>query len=191
MMLGEAPKAGQPVPAYEYGAIVEGNLCYDNGARGICVTWSDNVTIRYNTLYKNCRCQIEGTMFGDMGVYTGNNTRIYDNIVWAGNFARQALVAGTAHQFPSAKTHVTAVNNVFFGGPVELLRDCGTATGTVVADPMFVAAGIDPATADFHLKPGSPAIGKADGEPAPSPDLGGLSRPSKPKGDLGAYAFPR
>ena len=180
-------KAGQPIPAYEYGALVEGNLCFDNGARGICVTYSDNVTIRYNTLYKNCRNKLEGTMFGDLGVYTGDNTRVFGNIVYAGNFARQAFVAGAT--FPSSKTHVIAANNIFFGGPVQLLGNCGTDTGSILGDPMFVAPGIDPATADFHLRPDSPAIGKGQGSPPPTPDLSGNVRQGTATWDLGAYAF--
>jgi parallel beta-helix repeat protein len=164
-------KAGQPTPPYEYGALVEGNLCYDNGARGVCVTFSDNVTIRCNTLYHNCRNHLEGTMFGDLGVYTGDNCRIVDNIVAAGNFARQALVAGTVH--PGARTRITASHNLLSGGPVLLVGDCGTVSATIDADPRFVAPGIDPATADFHLRPGSPAIGAADGG-----------------GQLGAYGLP-
>jgi len=180
-------KAGQPMPPYKYGALVEGNVCYDNGARGICVTFSDNVTIRYNTLYNNCRNANEGTMFGDLGIYTGDNTQVYDNIVYAGNFARQSFMAGTAHAFPEARTRVTAANNLFFGGPVVLFKDCGAITGTINADPLFVRPGIDPATADFHLQPASPAKGKAEGEPAPTPDVGGKERESAGKGNMGAY----
>lgn len=180
-------KAGHPMPPYQYGALVEGNVCYDNGARGICVTFSDNVTIRYNTLYMNCRNANEGTMFGDLAIYTGDNTQVYGNIVYAGNFARQSFMAGTAHNFPEAKTRVTAANNLFFGGPVVLFKDCGTVTGTITADPLFLLPGIDPATADFHLQPGSPAVGKAKGEAPPLPDLGGKERGGAGKWNLGAY----
>ncbi len=54
----DASLRGQPIPAYTHGAIVEGNICFDNGGRGIHVLNSDNVVVRFNTLYKNLRAAI-------------------------------------------------------------------------------------------------------------------------------------
>ena len=38
---------------YTFPTLVDGNVVYNNGGKGIAVHWSDNVTIRNNTAYHN------------------------------------------------------------------------------------------------------------------------------------------
>ena len=55
------------------------------------------------------------------------------------------------------------------------------------ADPKLVNPSADPLAANFRLQPGSPAIGAADGAPAPPTDLDGGARPGGHANALGAY----
>ena len=46
-------QGGSSFEVYQYPTLVEGNLVYGNGAKGIQVVWSDNVTVLNNTAYHN------------------------------------------------------------------------------------------------------------------------------------------
>jgi hypothetical protein len=56
-------------------------------------------------------------------------------------------------------------------------------TGTVTRDPLFVS----PATGDFRLSSGSPAIDVGTTRGAPDHDLDGYLRPQGAGVDIGAY----
>jgi len=99
-----------------------------------------------------------------------------------------------------ARTGVTELtNNIVFGNDqdLETFAEIGFAAifrnnligsgqftglrGNFSADPLFVA----PNSGDFHLRPGSPALGRGAVLPAPTHDIGGVARGYYP--DLGAY----
>ncbi len=74
---------GQP-GGYFHPSLVENNLVFNNGGRGIHLLHADNVTIRSNTLYHNNYELSKYYGFGwngDLSVSDGNNTKIYNNIV--------------------------------------------------------------------------------------------------------------
>ena len=65
------------------------------------------------------------------------------------------------------------------------LADPPSGEHNISADPMFV----DPATGDYRLLPGSPAINAGDNSYAPSFDFAGTPRPQGLIVDIGAYEF--
>ncbi|MDQ3814963.1 MAG: right-handed parallel beta-helix repeat-containing protein, partial [Armatimonadota bacterium] len=79
-------------------------------------------------------------------------------------------------------TYVVRAHNLYFGGNIAPIM----GTNDVIADPQFVAPSTDYTVADFHVKPGSPAIGTGRIEPfSPILDLDGKPRGATP--DKGAY----
>src|SRR4051794_15079544 len=79
-------------------------------------------------------------------------------------------------------THVVYAHNLYFGGNQPPLQ----GEGDRIADPLFVNASTNQAVADFHLKPGSPALGTGHLESfSPILDLDGTPRGAAPS--KGAY----
>ena len=79
-------------------------------------------------------------------------------------------------------TRVIFSHNLYSGGNIAPTL----GVGDVVGDPRFVKPSIDDTLADFHLRPGSPAIGKGTLAPfSPILDLDGKTRGNTPS--EGAY----
>ena len=180
---------------YPHATLVDGNLCYGNGGRGIEAVNSDNVTVRYNTLYHNNQNNLQGTWLqGELQADGTDNFLAEDNIAIAGAHSGwQAAV--TIHSFGATNT-ATLKNNLFFGDPGYAPRELDsfpyvtlTETNTLAVDPQFVLASTNPATANFSLRTGSPAIDAATASPAPNPDLAGTPRPQGAGYERGAYEY--
>ena len=160
-----------PYPAYKSNTLIENNICYDNGARGIHVYSSDNVLVRHNTLYKNQRtASIDD---GELSAYDASNVRFVNNIVFAAA-GKKANGVGNA-------TNVVFERNLYFGSA----NNPNKSVTDIIADPMFVNASVNPAVANFRLKAGSPAIDAALATQSPAVDIIGKTRTSKT--DIGAY----
>ena len=171
---------------YPYNVLVEGNLCYDNGGRGIHVFNSNNVTVRYNTCWHNNRNKLAYSTEhdqGDLNCVFANHVVFQDNISVANPNAW-----GSALSMYGAKD-VTLSHNLLFGPRSSALPENITEDGTLTADPEFVLPSADPAVANFQLKPGSPAIGATDSATAPAIDLLGTRRAQHQANDLGALVF--
>lgn len=65
------------------------------------------------------------------------------------------------------------------------LQGGGGGTGSISADPLFVASGMG----DYHLSAGSPCIDTATSTAAPATDKDGIGRPWGASFDMGAYEF--
>lgn len=181
-------------PSYGFPTLVEGNLVFGNGGKGIQVTWSDHVTVRNNTAYhNNTDPMMSSTWRGEL-----SNAQSSDN-TWVNNIA----VAD-----PSTNSNNTAIGNYSYGG----YKNAGvtwennlTYNGTVGepsvktdgGNPAPSAAGgnqlgvdprfVDPENGDFHLASDSPAINGGTGAHGlASEDLDGGPRVVG-KVDMGAY----
>ena len=76
------------------------------------------------------------------------------------------------------------VNNLVWSSPVAIsIGPSSTVTGTLAADPMFIA----PASGDYRVESDSPAIDKGTTRNAPSTDVDGLPRRNSGRYDVGAY----
>ncbi len=89
-------------PNYTYPTLVENNLVYGNGGKGIQVTWSDYVTVRNNTAWHNNIDNLNaGTWRGELSnAQSSNNT-------WVNNI-------GVAD--PGVNADNTAIGNYSYGG---------------------------------------------------------------------------
>ena len=172
-------------PPYDGLTLIENNIVFDNGGRGIHVFFSDHVVVRNNTSYHNVKDpNLAGrqTQAEFMAVFA-SDVRFVNNIA----VPRDRTVHGFLDSH--AKDIVWDYNLIDDGAsPDEVAgrNDWGThnIVGTDGAD--FVAPSVDPRTADFHLRPGSRAIGAGDVSDAPSHDFSGAARPRSGPIDLGA-----
>lgn len=112
------------------------------------------------------------------------NLRIQNNIFYEGE--RHAVT-----EYQASITSCAIDHNIVYGAPAVASPASGCSVGVnyIGASPMFVNPSIEPY--DFHLRPGSPAIGAGvlvvGGVDA---DFDGLPRTS-PAPDLGAFSSPR
>jgi parallel beta-helix repeat protein len=171
-----------PLAPYTGRTLVENNLIYNNGGRGIHVFRSSYVDVLHNTTYMN-----QKSADINAGEYTAIES---SHVVFANNigYGRKDKRANSQ----DGSSRVVWYNNLFFNSADILVHD-----GLLEADPLFAAAGLTAKPEGFRLLPGSPAL-KAGvltnavnhGTPAPIVDFNGkLLAPDGPV-DLGAYQHP-
>ena len=159
---GAAKKNGRP--EWTARSLVANNVSCDNGGSGIHCFRTRNVDIVNNTTYHN------GSVVGYPELFANNctNVRILNNAV--------IPRAGAAVTSNNRNTDVLWDHNIYPTAQTVL-----AGPHDVIADPLFVKPGNDPSTGDFHLQPGSPAIGSGC-------TIVPLTTTRNP--DLGAYAMP-
>jgi parallel beta-helix repeat protein len=186
--------------------LVFNNVTYDNGDHGIDVTASSKAqTVVSNTVYRNVTAgiNVEGTSTGaklanNIAVDNGiNSPRTHGNIrVAAGS------TSGTTMDYNLVYLTVPDVMLIWNSTNYSSLSAFRSATGQeargLQADPKWKS----PASGDFHLLAGSPAIDSADSGASgqPSTDADGFARDDDPTtvnagagprayDDRGAYEF--
>jgi parallel beta-helix repeat protein len=166
-------------PPYKSATLIENNICADNGGRGVNVFSSDNVLVRHNTFYHNGRTP---NLDSEISVLAASNVRVVNNIIVPRPGQRATSVyGGDVAEFKVS--NVVFANNLYFGS--DKLPQRGASD--LVADPLFVSPSLDLNTANFRLKPGSPATDKALKSDTPATDVGGLPRPVGAGPDIGAW----
>lgn len=158
--------------------LIQNNLVYDNGGRGINIFESANVIARYNTLYHNGRTTDENENDkSELGIGRSNNIEFYSNIFGVRD-DREPLL------FYSSED-ITFSKNLFNGGNTDLgvTIDPDNIVGV---DPGFVSPSVVPSEANFRLQSSSPAV-DAGSTTAPNYDLEGTPRPKGVTFDIGAY----
>jgi parallel beta-helix repeat protein len=153
--------------------LIENNVVYNNGGRGIHCFFSDNITIVHNTCYQNgATAEIdegEITFYGSLV----ENCSVYNNILVARTGEKVNTVGSNAAKYLHQ-------NNLYFNSEV------GSQLSTIgkSGDPLFV----NPATGDFRLKSGSPAIDYGQSTLyVPQKDILGNARIKGKSPDCGAY----
>jgi parallel beta-helix repeat protein len=160
---------------YKGRTLLENNVVFENGARGLHVFESDHVDIVNNTSYHNS-FQPE-TPEGEASTIEASDVRVFNNIL----VPRSDRVSITRYS-PDAAEKATQVfeRNLVFGG---LGFDADKTKNLIGIDPKF----IDLAIKNFRLQTDSPAIDAGDSSLAAKDDIEGKSRPLGTGIDLGAY----
>ncbi|TBZ36055.1 calcium-binding protein [Rhizobium leguminosarum] len=181
-------------PNYTFKTLVDNNLVYENGGKGIQVAWSDSVTVQNNTAYHNNQDPLnDGTWRGELSNAQSSNNTWVNNIAVADPSVNKnnTAVDNTSYGGYTNANVVWANNNTYNGtaGQASVRTDGGnampsTANGNKLGvDPHFAGAASD----NFHLASGSAAI---DGGTAKygvgSVDLDGHARVVGTV-DMGAY----
>jgi parallel beta-helix repeat protein len=181
---------------YPNSTLVENNVAYDNGARGIHVFKSAHVVVRNNTVYhNNWDLTNDATWRGELSCVDSSDVKWYNNIAVADsatNPHNTAILDADTDRYRNRD--VEWVGNLLFDSAnpsshsIKIASDADEAlmlAGNMVgSDPQFAAPGEGP-DADFRLKAGSPAIGAGRAANAAAGDLLGMQRDGQP--DVGAY----
>ena len=153
-------------PNYTFPTLVENNLAFGNGSKGIQVTWSDFVTVRGNTVaFNNVDDLNLGSWRGELSnAQSSNNTWIDNVAVTNPAFDPRNTAIGNYSYGGYVNENVVWENNLTFngipgqpsfktdGGNNAPLASDGNLLGV---DPLF----LDPDAFDFRLSPDSPAFG--------------------------------
>jgi parallel beta-helix repeat protein len=152
---------------------IEYNVVFNNGGACVNVTRSSNTTIYNNTCFRNSA----SPTVSNGEIFTGSSNRV----IARNNILHATPGKPAIHIFNSQDLDFDF--NLVYMGASDL-----SGPHDVPGDPKFVNAGTDPASADFHLTPGSPAIdqGTAIGQTA---DFDNLPVPVGVAPDLGAYEY--
>ncbi len=148
---------------YHYGTLIEGNVSYGNGGKGIHVFLSDFVTVRNNTVWHNNHDNAnKGSWRGELSNAMGSYNTWVNNVAVADprtDSRNRAINDVSTNGY--VNKDVKWYNNITFNGTpreASVLSDGhmpDPANGNLLGlDPLLS----NPATGDFHLKPGSPAI---------------------------------
>ena len=150
-------------PPYKGRVLVQNNVSYHNGGRGIHIYHSDHVDVVNNTTFVNGVAELSAVSAGDV--------QFINNIAYA-------RVGGYASYVYGNRDGVVYIDNLFFNGRIEAHGE-----GDLVQDPLFFNAPVG----DFRLRPGSPAIDSGSSRSAPTRDIAGVVRPNGQGYDRGAY----
>lgn len=173
--------------------LIENNVIFDNGGKGIHLYGARNVWIIGNTLYKNCtdplfkhwNTQAEIAVYHVTSPYylPIKNIHVLNNIAYA-------LGNTQITYFPHvASSELTMRDNLWYGFPY---RETYSPYGLnyLRSNPQFVNGSSDPSTADFHLTGSSPAIDEGTSSLKSGSQAVDFDRITRPKGmgyDMGAY----
>jgi parallel beta-helix repeat protein len=173
------------LPKYTAATLVENNIVFDNGGRGIHVFQSDNVVVRNNTSFKNLKSSnLHGTTNGELSAFFSSNVRFYNNIAYGANSSKKTLV--NDYSSDNVWDYNLSYNGTIFFG-------LGKSSGTlgkhnlINVSPLFINPAIAINQANFRLQANSPAINAGTSSSAAPFDITGKLRPAGIKHDLGAY----
>lgn len=163
-----------PLGVYPGRTLVENNIIYENGGRGINVFNSDHVDLVNNTSWRNA---LHPDITSDLAIVNASDVRVI-NSIFVADPAKMLLAFSNA-------TAVSLFNNLV-SGPGNFgvgTAAGGTAQGNLTGDPLFVAV----AARDFRLASGSPAINAGRSGNAAAIDFFARLRPRGGGFDIGAH----
>ncbi len=160
-----------PAGIYSFKTLVENNVSYGNGGRGVHIFLSNNVIVLNNTSYHNNRDVLNpGTWRGELSNVGSSNTVWANNIGVADLSINKRNTAINEGSTPSLKSrNVAWFNNLTFDGrPGHASLSVDQANPTLTIDkPNMNLFGVDPqfvgvkvgSVDDLRLRPESPAVG--------------------------------
>jgi len=158
------------LPPYTGKTIVENNIVYLNGGRGIHVYESDFVDVFNNVVYQNMQSpQIKTS---ELSAINSGSVHFINNIVYTTPNAS----ANTAY----GSKNIMWSHNLYW----NTIHIDNKGIGDKIGNPLF----INPPK-DFHVSSQSPAIGSGTFTRASDTDFNGMPRPLSGSWDLGPYDY--
>jgi serralysin len=157
-------KSRKSASNYVFNTLVENNLAYGNGGKGIHIFLSDNVTVRNNAAHWNNHDELNpGTWRGELSNVFGSNN------IWVNNIgiSNPAINGSNTAIGEFESTNCVWFNNITFNGvPGERSVTTSKENPSLsTKDPYCNIFGADPLLADpdggtgsFRPKSGSPAL---------------------------------
>ncbi len=151
-------------PGYTGKILVENNLVYDNGGRGLYIMSSQNALFRNNTSYWNSKKTFSNG--GEMVVYDSKDVTFVNNIGWANPAYSNMNFAIRDDGNWGTNSNITWKNNIAFNGtagqPSTYFNKTTTtsvdSSNKLGVDPLLINPTIITANANFALQSSSPAI---------------------------------
>lgn len=153
---------------YQGTTLVENNVCYNNGGRGVHVFHSANVVAVNNTLYHNVQSS-DLSEDGELSAVNARNVAFRNNLVVPRGDRKDVNMVSA--------DGITFVSNLYAKAGARSRGD-----GDVVVPDADL---VDPAQGRFAPRAGSPAIAAGTPDGAPSVDFDGRPRHNRPA--IGAY----
>ena len=188
--------------AYNGKTLVQSNVIFNNGGRGIAIYYSNNVDVLGNTVFKNNQDKNEGAWSpGEVGITYSGGINVFGNIMYSDGVYMDKLVGN--HYAISVTDNakgapINVDHNLMYvsnnASAFKVFTRYNTVPVTIGAnnkwaDPIFKNASLDPATANFQVKYGSPATAfPIPLAAAPKSDINWRSRGQSVT--LGAYQLP-
>lgn len=178
-------------PAYTGTTLIENNVIFNNGGRGVHVFQSDHVVVRTNTVYWNNWDPTNGSYHsGEIQTYKSGDVKVYNNVMYSHGGPSGPDVAFAAEY--STGGDVVADYNLTYGAKPYYFANSTVqhwGSNNIEGDPLFVYQTTDPSLADYRVRPGSPALRL--GTPSSTPRVDILGDPRPPTDiTVGAYQLP-
>ncbi len=193
-----------PFDVYPYEGLVQGNLAYGNGGRGIQVVYSRNVTVANNTAFGNNWDRLSSLYpRGEINVFLSDNVLVINNLMAATpDLSHPQLKYNTGGFQGSMKKNnenVVWKNNLTFNtitnetpfnadepmGTRKIIAEFQASNPLNGVDPKIMPSDVSGARIGAPL-PGSPALGAGADTPGyPPVSLSGAKQPSPP--NIGAW----
>ncbi|MGN6388794.1 MAG: hypothetical protein ACTHL1_04720 [Burkholderiaceae bacterium] len=157
--------------SYKGRTLIQNNVVFNNGGRGIAIYYSNNVDILSNTTYKNNRDPKEGAWRpGEIGITFSGNVNAYSNILYSDGLYGSTMTG--VHVSLSISDNngwgpINADYNLFFNPQWDQAQSTFGRYNKVAAsfgshnrfaDPLYKQASTDGSQAQFWVRWGSPVI---------------------------------
>ena len=178
-------RSGYETSPYLGRTLIENNVFYGNGGRGINVYSTNYVDVVNNTSYQNAQSSEPNAFIdSDVSSFWCKDVRFLNNIIFARSDRKINYVEFRTGEEGDRPTVRYDYNLVFNGTQFDPVSGGNNTTGQ---NPQFT----NQSAADFTLREGSPAIDRGAASLAnlrpPNFDINGTARPQRSGFDIGAY----
>jgi Ricin-type beta-trefoil lectin domain-like/Right handed beta helix region len=177
--------SGYQTSKYLGRTLIENNVLYGNGGRGVNVFSSNYVDVVNNTSYLNAQSSEPNAFIdSDVSSFWCKDVRFFNNIIFARPDRKTNLIGFRVGEEGDRAT-IRYDNNLIFGG--TLFDPASGFNNTTGQNPQFTTE----SAADFSLSESSPAIDRGAAAlndlQTPAFDIRATTRPQRNGFDIGAY----
>lgn len=173
---------------YDKHTLVENNLIFDNGGRGVHVFISDNITIKNNTIYKNGWTLMQYYSNGcGINLEQSNGNTIVNNLV-VGSGINNATALNDKSDTPSVYKNNVVAGRININGKTSFDGNGNVQLGIDEVDKIgFLNPSTDMVFLNFGLSEESPYVGAGAIDGAPTTDITGEVRDTSDGVSVGCY----
>jgi parallel beta-helix repeat protein len=159
--------------AFKGKTLIQNNVIFNNGGRGIAIFYSDNVEVKSNTLFHNNQDPYEGSWRpGEIGITHSAGVSVTSNVfvtdgLYGSKYTGKHVAVLTSENGGGSKLPIVVDQNVVYSSNNDTTLRHYSRNNTVPVtfgsnnkwgNPLFKTASKDPKRADFRVTAGSPAL---------------------------------